>query len=160
VFSWSQARFMLPSWYGVAGGVRRAGLSVSELQEMAGAGDVLGPLLADMELALAQSDMGIAARYAALAQDRAAAERIMMAVRREHAEACELAVAVRGGTRLLDDRPAVAEWVALAAETVDPLNHLQIELLARRRRGDDDERLRRAVEFTVAGVSAGLRGTG
>ncbi|MET0663101.1 MAG: phosphoenolpyruvate carboxylase, partial [Ilumatobacteraceae bacterium] len=101
VFSWSQARFMLPSWYGVAGGVRRAGLSLDELREMAAAGDVLGPLLADMELALAQSDMGIAARYAALAPDRAAAGRIMSAVGREHAEACELAVAVRGGSRLL-----------------------------------------------------------
>src|SRR5690606_7347300 len=139
---------------------RAADLSVAELQDMAAAGDVLGPLLADMELALAQSDMGVAARYAALSPDRAAADRIMEAIRREHAEACELAVAVRGGTRLLDDRPAVAEWVALAAETIDPLNHLQVELLARRRRGDDDERLRRAVEFTVAGVSAGLRVTG
>ena len=58
----------------------------------------------------------------------------------------------------------VAAWhdarVALAAEVVDPLNHLQVELLARRRAGDDDPQLKLAIQLTVAGVASGLRNTG
>ena len=160
VFSWAQARVMLPGWYGFAGGVERAGLSLSELKEMAAVGDVFPALVSDMELALAQADMEIAAGYAALAADQPGAQGIFEDIRREHDRAAELAVAIRGGTSLLDDRPALAEWIEVAAETIDPLNKLQVELLARRRRGDDDERLKRAVEFTVAGIAAGLRGTG
>jgi phosphoenolpyruvate carboxylase len=61
---------------------------------------------------------------------------------------------------LLDDRPDLAESVELAAAAVDPLNHLQLELLSRRRKGDQDEQLRLAIQLTVAGVAAGLRNTG
>ena len=69
-------------------------------------------------------------------------------------------LAIRGASRLLDNQPELAESVALAAEAVDPLNHLQVELLSRRRAGDDDPRLRLAIQLTVAGIAAGLRNTG
>ena len=160
VFSWTQSRFMLPGWFGFAGGVKRAGLTRSELAEMAHFGRIFPALLADMELALAQADMELAGAYAELSPDRDAARAIMDVIRADYEQACELAVSIRRGTRLLDDRPALAEWVQVAADSIAPLNRLQLELLARRRRGDDDPRLKRAVEFTVAGISAGLRGTG
>lgn len=160
VFSWSQARFMLPGWYGFAGGVERAGLSVPQLADLSDEYDFFAALLSNMELALAQSDMAIAARYAALAADVPGAEAIMQTIRREHDRASELALAIRGGVRLLDDRPDLAESVELAAAAVDPLNHLQLELLSRRRKGDHDEQLRLAIQLTVAGVAAGLRNTG
>ncbi|MFZ5670195.1 MAG: phosphoenolpyruvate carboxylase [Pseudomonadota bacterium] len=160
VFSWSQARFMLPGWFGFAGGVERAGLTTPQLADMADEFEFFAALLSNMELALAQSDMAIAARYAALAKgvDRGAA--IMDAIRREHDRAVETALSIRGGTRLLDDRPDLAESVELAAQAVDPLNFLQLELLSRRRGGDEDEQLRLAIQLTVAGVAAGLRNTG
>ncbi|MDP1736405.1 MAG: phosphoenolpyruvate carboxylase [Caulobacter sp.] len=160
VFSWSQARFMLPGWYGFAGGVERTGLSVPQLADLADEFDFFAALLSNMELALAQSDMGIAARYARLAQAVPGSHEIMAAILSEHDRAVELALAIRGGTRLLDDRPDLAESVELAAQAVDPLNHLQLELLSRRRGGDDDEQLRLAIQLTVAGVAAGLRNTG
>ncbi|ATQ43732.1 phosphoenolpyruvate carboxylase [Caulobacter mirabilis] len=160
VFSWSQARFMLPGWFGFAGGVERAGLSVQQLSDLSVAYDFFAALLSNMELALAQSDMGIAARYAKLAADVEGGQAIMDAIRAEHDRAVELALAIRGGTRLLDDRPDLQESVELAAKAVDPLNHLQLELLSRRRRGDEDEELRLAIQLTVAGVAAGLRNTG
>lgn len=160
VFSWTQSRFMLPGWFGFAGGVERAGLSRSELAEMAHVGRIFPALLSDMELALAQADMELASEYAALFPDREAGRAIMDTIRAEYEKACELAIGARRGSRLLDDRPALAEWVAVASESIAPLNRLQLELLARRRRGEDDPRLKRAVEFTVAGISAGLRGTG
>jgi len=160
VFSWSQARFMLPGWYGFAGGVARAGLTVPRLADLAGEFDVFAALLSNMELALAQSDMAIAGRYAKLADGVAGAGAIMDAIRAEHERAVALALAIRGGTRLLDDRPDLAESVELAAQAVDPLNYLQLELLSRRRAGDEDEQLRLAIQLTVAGVAAGLRNTG
>jgi phosphoenolpyruvate carboxylase len=81
-------------------------------------------------------------------------------IRAEHDRACELVLAIRGGSSLLDNHPQMAESVALAAEVVDPLNHLQVELLARRRGGDDDPQLKLAIQLTVAGVASGLRNTG
>jgi phosphoenolpyruvate carboxylase len=160
VFSWSQARFMLPGWYGFAGGVERSGLTIPQLADLSDAFDFFAALLSNMELALAQSNMDIAARYARLAADVPGAQAIMDAIRREHDRASEIALSIRGGHRLLDDRPDLAESVELAAAAVDPLNHLQLELLSRRRKGDEDEQLRLAIQLTVAGVAAGLRNTG
>ena len=160
VFSWSQARFMLPGWFGFAGGVARAGLTIPQLTDLAGEFDVFAALLSNMELALAQSDMTIAARYAGLAHDVPNAGAIMDAIRAEHEQAVAIALAIRGGDQLLDDRPDLLESVELAAQAVDPLNFLQLELLSRRRAGDQDEQLRLAIQLTVAGVAAGLRNTG
>ncbi len=158
VFSWSQARIMLPAWYGFAGGAARAGLAADDLKTLLD-DQVFAAMLSNMEVALAQSDMAIAAKYAALGQTPAS-RAIFERVRAEHAQACELVLAIRGGAALLDNHPQMAESVALAAEVVDPLNHLQVELLARRRAGDDDPQLKLAIQLTVAGVASGLRNTG
>ncbi len=160
VFSWSQSRFMLPGWYGFAAGVERAGLSVGQLQDLAGGFDFFASLLSNMELALAQSHMDIAARYVALSPDPANASRIFETIKVEHEAARRLALTIRGGTSLLDNQPELAESVALAGLSVDPLNHLQLELLSRRRGGDQDEAVRLAIQLTVAGIAAGLRNTG
>ena len=160
VFSWSQSRFMLPGWYGFAAGVERAGLSVQQLQDLAGGFDFFASLLSNMELALAQSHMDIAGRYVALSPDPANANRIFETIKVEHEAAQRLALTIRGGTSLLDNQPELAESVALAGLSVDPLNHLQLELLSRRRAGDQDEAVRLAIQLTVAGIAAGLRNTG
>ena len=160
VFSWSQSRFMLPGWYGFAAGVERAGLSVQQLQDLAGGFDFFASLLSNMELALAQSHMDIAGRYVALSPDPANATRIFETIKAEHEAAQRLALTIRGGTSLLDNQPELAESVALAGLSVDPLNHLQLELLSRRRAGDQDEAVRLAIQLTVAGIAAGLRNTG
>ena len=160
VFSWSQARFMLPGWYGFAGGVERAGLSPAEVQDLAQSHDAFGVLLSNMELALAQSDMGMASLYAALNPDAAAGQAIMDQIRREHDAAVKLALNARGGSALLDNNPALLSSVELARQIIDPMNHLQLELLSRRRAGDEDESVRLGLHLTVAGIAAGLRNTG
>lgn len=160
VFSWSQARFMLPGWYGFASGVERAKLSVEQLRDLAGSFDFFASLLSNMELALAQSHMGIAARYMALSPDKENAARIFATIQREHDAASRIALEIRGGSALLDNQPDLAESVTLASRSVDPLNHLQLELLSRRRAGEADEELRLAIQLTVAGIAAGLRNTG
>jgi phosphoenolpyruvate carboxylase len=160
VFSWTQSRMLLPSWYGFASGARQAGLSVGALQDLAGASEFCRGLLANMELALYQADMGIAARYAAMASDPAEGRRLFNQIRREHEATSELALDIRGGSALLDHQPRIAASMALAATIVDPLNLLQLDLLARRRAGDDSEDLVHAVEVTIAGIAAGLGTTG
>jgi phosphoenolpyruvate carboxylase len=149
---------MLPAWYGFAAGAAKASLTAADLKALTD-DNVFATLVSNMEVALAQSDMAIATRYAALCPS-VGARAIFDRVRAEHDRACELVLAIRGGTRLLDNHPEMAESVALAAEVVDPLNHLQVELLARRRGGDDDPKLKLAIQLTVAGVAAGLRNTG
>ena len=156
VFSWTQARFMLPGWYGFASGAERAGLTAARLRELSESDEFFASLLSNMELALAQADMDIAARYAALAGE----DSIWPAIRREYEATCELVLAIRGGGRLLDQQPELAESVELAAEGIDTLNHLQLELLARRRSGDDSEAVRLGLQLTIAGIAAGLRNTG
>jgi phosphoenolpyruvate carboxylase len=158
VFSWSQSRIMLPAWYGFAGGAKRAGLSVDDLRGLMGH-PIFATLLSNMEVALAQCDMAIAAKYAALCTDKAAPG-IFGAIRAEHAAACGLVKAIHGVDNLLQLHPELAESVALAAEVVDPLNHLQVELLSRRRAGDDDADVKLAIQLTIAGVASGLRSTG
>jgi phosphoenolpyruvate carboxylase len=164
VFSWSQARFMLPAWYGVAAAVREAGLTAEDLRRMRAHWDWFGSVTDNMELALAQSDMALAERYAALSPDRAAAERIFARVREEHAETVALALELRGGRMLLDDRPDLLNSVELGRRQAAPLNHLQLELLGRLRREQVDEAerqdLKLGVQLTLGGVAAALRNTG
>lgn len=158
VFSWSQARFMLPAWYGFAAGVERAGVSIADLQSLT-EDKVFAALLSNMEMALAQADMAIAAKYAGL-DGRPAARDIFAMIRAEYARACELVLAIREGQQLLDHQPQAAESIALAAEAAAPLNHLQVELLARRRAGEEDPKLRLAIQLTIAGIASGLRNSG
>ncbi len=160
VFSWSQARFLLPGWYGFAAGARRAGIGAGALRELAQSSEFFAALLSNMELALAQSDMALAARYAALASNQAAAQRILKTVLAEHGACVALAREIRNGAALLDDQPVLAESVAMAAKAILPLNELQLELLGRRRRGDASEEVLLGVELSIAGIAAGLRTTG
>jgi phosphoenolpyruvate carboxylase len=159
VFSWSQARFMLPGWYGFASGVERAGLSTGSagpgrrlrlLRRPAvehGAGP--GPEPHGHRQPVQGPVAGQGRRPADLRHDPARAR-----------QGQPIALAIRGGSALLDNQPELAESVALAGLSVDPLNHLQLELLARRRAGDQDENVRLAIQLTVAGIAAGLRNTG
>ena len=157
VFSWSQARILLPGWYGFAAGVKASRLSVPELAALDQRSEFFSSLLSNMELALAQANMQIADDYAALAEDGGA---IFRTIRAEHEASRDLALAIRGGKELLDDQPALAESVRLAARSIDPLNYLQLELLRRRRRGDDNPDLVLGIQLTIAGIAAGLRNTG
>jgi phosphoenolpyruvate carboxylase len=151
---------MLPAWYGFASGVTAAGLGAAQLKEMAQGSDFFAMVLSNMELALAQSDMELAADYAALFPDVTARTRIFDAIRREWDQATGLVLAARGAGKLLEAQPEVADAVALGKVRVDPLNRLQIELLSRRRGGDEDERIHLGLHLTVNGIAAALRSTG
>jgi phosphoenolpyruvate carboxylase len=160
VFSWSQSRAMLPGWYGFGSAVERSGTPISLLKELYERWPFFSSALANMEMVLAKSDMAINARYASLVEDRALADHIFgeIAVEWERTNAALLAITGQGN--LLENNPELSAVIRSRLPYIDPLNHLQIELIRRRRRGDTDNAVREGIHLTINGVAAGLRNTG
>jgi len=160
VFSWSQSRTMLPGWYGFGSAIDAAGVSLSELHELHEAWPFFATTLSNMEMVLAKSDMHIARRYSALVGDKHLAETIFGRIEAEWERTVEALLAINGQASLLDRNPELAEALRTRLPYIDPLNHLQIELIRRRRAGDGDEAVREGIHLTINGVAAGLRNSG
>jgi phosphoenolpyruvate carboxylase len=160
VFSWSQSRAMLPGWYGFGSAVEKAGVPLSALREMHECWPFFATTLANMEMVLAKSDLGIAGRYAALVQDEALAQTVFSQIRAEWDRTVEALLAITGQTGLLEKNPDLAAMIRSRLPYIDPLNHLQIELIRRLRIGDDAAEVREGIHLTINGIAAGLRNTG
>jgi phosphoenolpyruvate carboxylase len=160
VFSWSQSRAMLPGWYGFGSAVTAAGASVAELSGLYEDWPFFASALANMEMVLAKADLGIAGRYAGLVEDKALAERVFGEIRAEWERTLEALLAITGQSALLERNPDLAALIRSRLPYIDPLNHLQIELIGRRRRGDADEAVVEGIHLTINGIAAGLRNTG
>ncbi len=160
VFSWSQSRTMLPGWYGFGSAVRDAGVEIAALAELHEAWPFFSSALANMEMVLAKGDMAIAGRYAGLVEDRALADSVFGRIKAEWERTNEALLKITGQSALLDKHPDLAAAIRSRLPYIDPLNHLQIELIRRRRRGDGDEAVQEGIHLTINGVAAGLRNTG
>jgi phosphoenolpyruvate carboxylase len=160
VFSWSQSRAMVPGWYGFGSAVAEAGVSMAALQDLYESWPFFSSALANMEMVLAKSDMAIAGRYAGLVEDRTLADAVFGQIRAEWARTHEAVLSITGQSALLEKDPDLAAVIRSRLPYIDPLNHLQIELIRRRRRGDDAEAVRDGIHLTINGVAAGLRNTG
>ncbi|HEX2560434.1 phosphoenolpyruvate carboxylase, partial [Phenylobacterium sp.] len=160
VFSWSQTRTMLPGWYGFGSAVARSGVSLAQLKELQQSWPFFATTLANMEMVLAKGDLGIAARYSGLVEDRTLAETVFGQIRAEWDRTLEALLTITGQSALLELSPHLAAAIRTRVPYVDPLNHLQIELIRRRRAGDDQEAVREGIHVTINGISAGLRNTG
>jgi phosphoenolpyruvate carboxylase len=117
-------------------------------------------MLANMEMVLAKGDIHIARRYAGLVEDRALADSVFGRIRAEWDRTCEAVLKITGQGALLDRNPDLAAVIRSRLPYIDPLNHLQIELIRRRRAGDTDEAVRGGVHLTINGIAAGLRNSG
>ena len=159
VFSWAQARVMLPGWYGV--GEALSGFKDQALlREMVEAWPFLQSTLANMEMVLAKSDMGIAAKYAELVEDQTAAQAIFGRIREGWQKAHDGLLTATRQTRLLEKNPALDESIRLRLPYIEPLNLLQIELLKRHRAGEDDPRIREGIQLSINAVATALRNSG
>jgi phosphoenolpyruvate carboxylase len=174
VFAWSQSRIGLPGWFGVGSALAafasahgRAGRA--ELRRLYRTWPFFESLIDNAELSLARTDLGIGRLYAELASegdagDGAAASRIFGRIVDEHRLAVDGVLGVPGRSRLLEDRPVLAESIARRNPYVDPLSLVQVGLLRRLRgrEADDPDRAAdaRLVGLTVSGVAGGLQGTG
>ena len=171
-FSWGQCRVALPGWCGFGAGVRAwlgsdaatRAARLALLQRMHREWPFLRTLLSNLDMVLAKSDLAIAARYVDLAADRRRARRIFAALRAEWEAAAEALALITGEPRRLAANPSLARSIEHRFPYVDPLNHLQVELMRRHRLGRDDEvqaeRVRRGIHLSINGIAAGLRKTG
>ncbi|MGA7123118.1 MAG: phosphoenolpyruvate carboxylase [Polyangiaceae bacterium] len=160
VFAWTQNRIILPGWYGVGTALERVGSRAEGaelLAEMYRQWPFFRAVVENVEMVLAKSDMGIAERYADLA-DADARTAVWTKIRAEHARTVQWVKRIQGNRRLLDGNPALKRSIQLRNPYVDPMSFLQVELLRRRSAGD--ERVERALLLTLNGISAGMRNTG
>jgi phosphoenolpyruvate carboxylase len=160
VFAWTQNRAILPGWHGVGTALERVGSrsgGADLLAEMYRKWPFFRAVIENVEMVLAKSDMGIAERYAELAEPDARAV-VWPKIRAEHARTVHWVKRIQGTRRLLDGNPALKRSIQLRNPYVDPMSFLQVELLRRRSAGD--ERVDRALLLTLNGISAGMRNTG
>jgi phosphoenolpyruvate carboxylase len=165
VFSWAQCRLMLPGWYGFGSAVaswlgRHPSDGLERLQAMYREWPFFQMLLSNMDMVLTKSDIAIASRYAELVADAALRERIFSRLRSEWQGSIEALLAITGQNQLLEGNPLLARSIRNRFPYLDPLNHMQIELLKRYRRGDADEDVVTGIHLTINGIAAGLRNSG
>ena len=151
VFSWSQCRLMLPGWFGFGVAVdawlaqRPGGLAM--LREMHGRWPFFKSVLSNMAMVLAKTDLAVASRYAELVPDAAVRDAIFARLASDHRRSIELVLEITGSQTLLHDNPTLARSIRDRFPYLDPLNHLQVELLRRFRGGQTDERTKRAIHL-------------
>ena len=159
VFSWAQARVMLPGWYG-AGQAMHAFPDRGLLREMAASWPFFQSMLDNMEMVLAKSDMSIARRYATLVADRTLADALFGRIESAWKTAHDTLLDITGQTRLLEKHPALDASIRLRLPYIEPLNLLQVELLKRHRAGETDARVREGIQLSINAVATALRNSG
>ena len=158
VFSWSQARVMLPGWFGF--GSAAAKIGAEKLRPLYKSSASLRSTIANMEMVLTKSSLPIARRYAELVEDRAMATAVTARIEQEWQATVDAVLAISGQKSLLENDPRLKASIESRLPYVDALNHLQVDLLRRRRAGDADEEIHRGIHMSINGVSAGLRNSG
>jgi phosphoenolpyruvate carboxylase len=164
VLAWSQSRVMLPGWYGtgtaftdwIAVGPGR----LEVLQDLYRRWPFFRTVLSNMAQVLAKADMGLAARYSELVPDETLRRRVFDKIVAEYDRTIGMHKLITGQDDLLADNPALARSVFNRFPYLEPLNHLQVELLRRYRSGDHDELVQRGILLTMSGLATALRNSG
>ena len=159
VFSWSQARVMLPGWYGAGDALERFG-DPGLLREMSAAWPFFRTTLENLEMVLAKTDLEIAASYAGLVEDEAARAAIFGRIRDGWQRTRDCVLTVTGQSRLLERQPALEASIRLRLPYIEPLNLLQVELLRRHRAGEADPRIAEGIQLSINAIATGLRNSG
>jgi phosphoenolpyruvate carboxylase len=159
VFSWAQARVMLPGWYG-AGQALAAFPDRGLLREMAAAWPFFQATLDNMEMVLAKSDLSIARRYLTLVRDPALVQAYFPQIERGWHTTHDMLLDVTGQSRLLEKNPGLDASIRLRLPYIEPLNLLQVELLKRHRSGESDARVVEGIQLSINAVATALRNSG
>ncbi|MEJ7892451.1 MAG: phosphoenolpyruvate carboxylase [Solirubrobacteraceae bacterium] len=162
VFSWTQARMILPGWYGLGSALTaaRQDVGLEQLREMQRSWPFFAALLGNAEMALAKADLRIAERYAALVGDEETRERIWGRISDEYSTTVRELLEVTEQERLLDRHPVLQETLERRNPYIDPLSFIQTALMQRARAGEDDEQLAHTLSLAINGIAGGLRNTG
>ena len=172
-FSWGQCRLTLPGWYGFGSAVQaflnqegEAGVAkqTALLQKMVKQWPFFSTLLSNMDMVLAKSDLALATRYAELVEDKRLRTKVFSAIEAEWHRTTEALALITGEEQRLVNNAALQRSIRHRFPYIDPLHHLQVELVRRYRAGenqaDRDEKVRRGIHISINGIAAGLRNTG
>ena len=166
-FSWGQSRLLLPGWFGLGSAINHY-LNVDEklteartntLRDMLECWPIFKTLIANVDMVLAKTDLVVARHYAHLVTDKKLREAIFSRIEREYVLTTEALNLLLGSTERLSSNPQLANSIRNRLPYLDPLNHLQVELIKRYRGGETDEKLKLAIQLTINGIAAGLRNT-
>jgi len=164
VFGWMQSRHVVPAYFGVGYALEQFAQTHEDglalLQEMMRSLPLFVDIIKNVEIAMAKADFGIAKQYSLLVPDEALRERVFTTLETEFNRTRRMVLAVAEQTELLEKNQVLARSIRLRNPYVDPMSLLQLELLRRKRAGEQGEELDRAITATINGISAGLRNTG
>ena len=165
VFSWAQCRVMLPGWYGFGSAVEawigaRSRDGMATLQAMHDDWPFFRTVLSNMDMVLAKTDIAIASRYAELVADAKLRRSIFSRLREEWQASIDAVLAITRQHTLLESNPLLARSIRNRFPYIDPLNHVQVELLRRHRAGDADPGVVQGIHLSINGIAAGLRNSG
>jgi phosphoenolpyruvate carboxylase len=165
VFSWAQCRLMLPGWYGFGSAVEQwvaahPDKGMPFLRELYREWPFFRMLLSNMDMVLAKSSIAIASRYAELVPDVKLRDSIFGRIRQEWQTSIDVLLDIMGHQRLLQGNPLLERSIRNRFPYLDPLNHVQVELLKANRAENPDEAVLRGIQITINGISAGLRNSG
>jgi len=170
-FSWGQCRLTLPGWFGFGAAVdaflnppgASAKLSkqrLALLQQMQKQWPFFSSLLSNMDMVMAKSDLALASRYAELVDDKRLRKKIFSAIELEWQRTTRALELITGDKQRLTHNAALQRSIRHRFPYIDPLHHLQVELVRRFRAGQTDDRLKRGIHISINGIAAGLRNTG
>ncbi|MBO9679447.1 MAG: phosphoenolpyruvate carboxylase [Acidovorax sp.] len=167
-FSWGQCRLTLPGWYGFGAAVeafvnqpgKDAKAQLALLQKMYRQWPFFRTLLSNMDMVLAKSDLALASRYSELVSDARLRKRVFGAIEAEWQRTAEALTRITGEKQRLAANTALARSIRHRFPYIDPLHHLQVELVRRWRAGQGDERVQTGIHISINGIAAGLRNTG
>jgi len=168
-FSWGQCRLTLPGWFGFGSAVHtfiHAGPpdTVRErtalLQKMYKQWPFFRTLLSNMDMVMAKSDLALASRYSELVSDARLRKKIFTAIEAEWHGTTQALATITGEKNRLANNAALQRSIRHRFPYIDPLHHLQVELVRRYRAGKADERVQRGIHISINGIAAGLRNTG
>ena len=168
-FSWGQCRLTLPGWYGFGSAVRTfVSTGTPEvqkertalLQKMYKQWPFFKTLLSNMDMVMAKSDLALASRYSELVTDARLRKKIFTAIEAEWHSTAQALATITGDKNRLANNSALQRSIRHRFPYIDPLHHLQVELVRRYRAGQADERVQRGIHISINGIAAGLRNTG
>jgi phosphoenolpyruvate carboxylase len=168
VFGWTQSRLLVPAWFGVGYAVDQfltrpdsAGSGALELlHTMAREFPLFIDLVRNVEMALGKVDLATAKLYSTLVEDAPLRERIYDMFEAEYHRCVRAVLAVTQQREILESNQMLANSIRLRNPYVDPMHLIQVDMLRRKRAGEDTPEVNRAIAATISGISAGLRNTG
>jgi phosphoenolpyruvate carboxylase len=168
-FSWGQCRLTLPGWFGFGSAVEQflhqSGAASSKkklqlLQQMYRDWPFFNTLLSNVDMVMAKSDLALARRYAELVPDARLRKRIFQMIELEWHSTANALARITGDRQRLTHNAALQRSIRHRFPYIDPLHHLQVELVRRYRSGQTDARIQRGIHISINGIAAGLRNTG